>query len=40
MSATNIRDGKLLYHLTALDNLPSIIKNGLVPRSLLTAHLC
>lgn len=27
-----IKDGKLLYHLTALDNLESIIKNGLMSR--------
>jgi hypothetical protein len=35
MPAINARDGKLLYHLTALDNLPSIIENGLLPRSVL-----
>lgn len=28
----SIKDGKLIYHLTALDNLESIIKNGLKPR--------
>jgi hypothetical protein len=32
--ATLIQDRKLLYHLTALDNLKSILKNGLQPRSL------
>lgn len=30
--AKNPKDGKLLYHITALENLPSIIKNGLLPR--------
>lgn len=30
--ATNPKDGKLLYHLTSLANLESIIKNGLLPR--------
>lgn len=29
----NIRKGKLLYHLTHIDNLESIVKNGLLPRS-------
>ncbi|HEC1797817.1 TPA: DUF4433 domain-containing protein [Campylobacter lari] len=29
----NIKDGKLLYHLTPLENLESIIRNGLKPRS-------
>lgn len=28
-----IRDGKLLYHLTALQNLPQILEQGLLPRS-------
>lgn len=32
MAINNIREGKLLYHLTELDNLPSIIKYGLLPR--------
>ncbi|KYG83692.1 DarT ssDNA thymidine ADP-ribosyltransferase family protein [Roseivirga echinicomitans] len=31
--AINPKEGKLLYHLTALDNLPSIIENGLKPRA-------
>ena len=30
--ATLIQDQKLLYHLTALDNIESILKNGLMPR--------
>lgn len=30
--AINPKDGKLLYHLTALENLESIIDNGLKPR--------
>lgn len=29
----NIKEGKLLYHLTHIDNLDSIIKNGLLPRT-------
>ena len=29
---SNIRDQKLLYHLTNLDNLPSILRQGLLPR--------
>lgn len=33
-----IEDGKLLYHLTKLSNLDSIIKNGLVSRKLLLEH--
>lgn len=32
MAINNIREGKLLYHLTELDNLPSIIQYGLLPR--------
>lgn len=31
-----IQDGKLLYHLTSLSNLESILQNGLKPRSQLT----
>ncbi len=34
MAINNIKNGKLLYHLTRLDNLESIITNGLVSRSL------
>ena len=30
--AVNPRDGKLLYHLTAIDNIDSILENGLLPR--------
>ena len=33
-----IREGKLLYHLTQLSNLDSIISHGLVPRSVLEQH--
>ncbi|MDD2716159.1 MAG: DarT ssDNA thymidine ADP-ribosyltransferase family protein [Candidatus Wallbacteria bacterium] len=29
----SIRDQKLIYHLTPLENLPSIAENGLLPRS-------
>ena len=29
----NIKDQQLIYHLTALDNIPSILQNGLLPRS-------
>lgn len=29
----NIKDQKLLYHLTCLDNVPSILDQGLLPRS-------
>lgn len=32
MSLNNVKDGKLLYHLTKLKNLDSIIKNGLLAR--------
>lgn len=30
--ATNPKEGKLLYHLTALDNIESILTKGLLPR--------
>lgn len=30
--AMNPKDGKLLYHLTAISNLESILENGLLPR--------
>ncbi len=30
--AINPKKGKLLYHLTALDNIESILSNGLLPR--------
>ena len=30
--ATLIQNQKLLYHLTALDNIESILRNGLMPR--------
>lgn len=29
----NIKEQKLIYHLTAIDNLPSILSQGLLPRS-------
>ena len=32
MTINKIKEGKLLYHLTKLENLDSIIKNGLLPR--------
>lgn len=32
MGLENAKDGKLLYHLTELDNLESIVKNGLQSR--------
>jgi len=31
--ATNPKEGKLLYHMTALENLESIIQHGLSPRN-------
>ncbi len=31
--STPVKDGKLLYHLTSIDNLEGIFKNGLLPRS-------
>ncbi|MBH3409728.1 MULTISPECIES: DarT ssDNA thymidine ADP-ribosyltransferase family protein [Pseudomonas] len=31
-----IQSGKLLYHLTSLENIPSIFEHGLLPRSQLT----
>jgi hypothetical protein len=33
MPAVSKKEGKLIYHLTALENLPSIIERGLLPRS-------
>lgn len=35
----SIKDGKLIYHLTALDNLESIIKNGLKPREEINSNI-
>lgn len=32
----DIKDQKLLYHLTALDNVPSILRFGLLPRASLS----
>ena len=31
--AKNPKEGKLLYHITAFDNLDSIFENGLLPRN-------
>lgn len=31
---TSIKDKSYLYHLTSMDNLESILKNGLLPRSI------
>lgn len=33
MDNINIKDKKLIYHLTSIENLDSIIKNGLQPRN-------
>lgn len=38
MAMQNIQQGKLLYHLTRLDNLESIIVNGLASRKLVKTH--
>lgn len=35
---TRDKDGKLLYHLTALENLESIFQHGLQPRAALTGY--
>lgn len=35
MGLKNAKEGKLLYHLTELKNLESIIDSGLVPRKIL-----
>jgi hypothetical protein len=35
MGIKDAQNGKLLYHMTKLDNLPSIIENGLVSRRIL-----
>lgn len=35
MGIESAKNGKLLYHLTKLDNLKSIVENGLVPRKTL-----
>lgn len=35
MGLENVKSGKLLYHLTELKNLESIIRFGLVPRKVL-----
>ena len=36
--AKNPKEGKLLYHLTALENIESIFKNGLLPRNKIKSH--
>lgn len=35
MGIDNAKNGKLLYHLTELKNLESIVRLGLVPRKVL-----
>lgn len=35
MGLENVKSGKLLYHLTELKNLESIIRFGLIPRKVL-----
>lgn len=35
MAINKVKDGKLLYHLTKLSNLDSIIKNKLLPRKIM-----
>ena len=37
MGIETAKTGKLLYHLTKLDNLESIIKYGLLPRKKVNA---
>ena len=32
LGVSNVKNGKLLYHLTSVDNLDSIFDNGLLPR--------
>lgn len=34
----SIKNGKLIYHLTSLENLDSIISNGLLPRNMLSLN--
>lgn len=34
MGIETAKTGKMLYHLTKLDNLESIIENGLLPRKM------
>lgn len=38
MGLEGVRDKKLLYHLTKVDNMKAIIKNGLLPRRYLLEH--
>jgi hypothetical protein len=38
MGIEKAKDGKLLYHLTELDNLDSILKFGLLPRKLIVEN--
>lgn len=40
MGLGNVREGKLLYHLTKLSNMESIIRKGLFPRRYLLDHDC
>lgn len=36
LNMTSIKDQKFIYHLTDIENLPSILSNGIKPRSSLT----
>lgn len=38
MGLDNVKEGKLLYHLTKLSNMEAIIANGLLPRRYLLKH--
>ena len=38
MPLRNARELKQIFHLTALDNMPSIIQNGLMPRQLIRSR--
>jgi hypothetical protein len=39
MTAIHPRSGKLIYHLTSVNNFESIVKNGLMPRNLVSSFL-
>ena len=39
LNMTSIKDQKFIYHLTDIDNLPSILSSGLQPRSNLTSFI-
>ena len=34
MVRESIKNGKLLYHLTSIEHLDSILRNGLLPRNM------